>query len=61
MGQFPIRTPDQDDPDAIGRALGVTYVGEETLKLDEKIGKRDAERWELRPGHSWDATNGRDS
>lgn len=47
-------TPDQGDPDAIGRALGVTYAGEETLELGEKIEKRDAERWELHPASSED-------
>ena len=49
-------TPDQDIVDEIGRAVGVEYQDNEELKGDEKIAKRDRNRWELDPASSddWD-------
>jgi hypothetical protein len=47
-------TPDQNDVDDIGRALGVTYHPDEPLHTTEKIGRRDDERWELNPASSED-------
>ena len=49
-------TPDQDLVDDIGRAVGVEYQDNEELKGDEKIAKRDRNRWELDPASSddWD-------
>jgi|RhiMethySRZTD1v2_1073278.scaffolds.fasta_scaffold00388_34 uncharacterized protein DUF6335 len=49
-------TPDQDIVDDIGRALGVEYQDNEELKGEEKIAKRDRNRWELDPASSddWD-------
>lgn len=41
-------TPDQDDVDAIGRALGVEQQDNQELHThDEILEKRDKERWEL--------------
>lgn len=47
-------TPDQNDVDAIGRALGVSYAASEPLHTTEKIERRDADRWELNPASSED-------
>ena len=49
-------TPDQDIVDDIGRAVGVEYQDNEELKGEEKITKRDRNRWELDPASSddWD-------
>jgi hypothetical protein len=49
-------TPDQDIVDDIGRAVGVEYQDNEELKGEEKIIKRDRNRWELDPASSddWD-------
>jgi hypothetical protein len=49
-------TPDQDIVDDIGRAVGVEYQDNEELKGEEKISKRDRNRWELDPASSddWD-------
>jgi len=49
-------TPDQDIVDDIGRAVGVEYQDNEELKGEEKIIKRDKNRWELDPASSddWD-------
>lgn len=49
-------TPDQDIVDDIGRAIGVEYQDNEELKSEEKIAKRDRNRWELDPASSddWD-------
>jgi hypothetical protein len=41
-------TPDQDDVDAIGRALGIEQQDNQELHThDEILEKRDKERWEL--------------
>jgi hypothetical protein len=47
-------TPDQDIVDEIGHAIGVEYEDNEELKGDEKIAKRDRNRWELDPASSED-------
>ena len=47
-------TPDQDDADAIGRALGVEYDDNEELQGADKIAERDRHRWELDPASSDD-------
>jgi uncharacterized protein DUF6335 len=49
-------TPDQDIVDDIGKAVGVEYQDNEELKGEEKIIKRDKNRWELDPASSddWD-------
>jgi len=47
-------TPEQNDVDDIGRALGVSYQPEEPLHTTEKIERRDHERWELNPASSED-------
>jgi len=47
-------TPDQNDVDNIGRAMGVTYEENEELKAGEKERSRDKHRWELDPASSED-------
>ena len=47
-------TPGQNDLDEMGRAMGVTYADTEELKIGEKRGNRDKERWELDPASSED-------
>jgi hypothetical protein len=42
-------TPDQNEVDAIGRALGTEYADDEELMGGDEIGKRDEHRWELDP------------
>ena len=47
-------TPDQNDVDNIGRAMGVTYQEDEELKAGEKEESRDRHRWELDPASADD-------
>jgi uncharacterized protein DUF6335 len=47
-------TPDQDLVDEIGEALGLSYQDNEPLRIEEKLEKRDAQRWELNPASSED-------
>ena len=47
-------TPDQDQVDELGAALGVTYSDTEPLHTTEKIEKRDDKRWELDPASAED-------
>ena len=47
-------TPEQNDVDNIGRAMGVTYQDNEELKAGEKERDRDKNRWELDPASSED-------
>lgn len=47
-------TPDQDNVDEIGRALGVTYEDNEPLRGEEKVRERDDDRWELDPASAED-------
>lgn len=42
-------TPDQNEVDAIGRALGTEYADDEELMGGEEIEERDEHRWELDP------------
>ncbi len=47
-------TPEQNDVESIGRALGVTYADSETLDPGQKEAERDAHRWEFDPASSED-------
>jgi len=47
-------TPEQNDVESMGKALGVTYADGETLDPGEKGAERDAHRWELDPASSED-------
>lgn len=47
-------TPDQDVVDELGEAVGVTYEDAEPLEIEEKLAKRDRNRWELNPVSSED-------
>ena len=47
-------TPDQDEVDEIGKAMGVTFQDNEPLDFTEKIEKRDRDRWELDPASAED-------
>ena len=49
-----IATPEQNDTDDLGRAVGVTYSDDEELKVGEKERSRDKKRWELDPASSDD-------
>lgn len=42
-------TPDQDEVEKLGEALGITYEDDEPLSGVEKLRKRDRQRWELDP------------
>ena len=42
-------TPDQNEVDAIGRALGTEYADDEELMGGDEIEERDEHRWELDP------------
>jgi hypothetical protein len=48
-------TPDQNEVDAIGRAVGAEYEDGEELMGGDEIGERDAHRWELDPQSRDDA------
>jgi hypothetical protein len=47
-------TPDQDNVDEIGTALGVVEPDEQPLAMTERIAARDERRWELDPASSED-------
>jgi hypothetical protein len=47
-----VSTPDQDVVDELGEAAGVEYADNEPLDPEEKILRRDRERWELNPASS---------
>ncbi len=47
-------SPEHNDVDDIGRAMGVTYQDDEELKFGEKEHDRDKKRWELDPASSED-------
>lgn len=49
-----VSTPDQDVVDELGEAAGVRYADNEPLDPEEKILRRDRERWELNPASSED-------
>jgi Family of unknown function (DUF6335) len=42
-------TPDQDNVDQLGDAVGLTYQNEEPLNSEDKLEERDVHRWELEP------------
>lgn len=42
-----VATPDQDRVDELGQALGITYNDDEPLHTEDKLEKRDRNRWEL--------------
>jgi len=45
-------TPDQDVVDELGRAVGITYQDDEPLGTEDKLNRRDRDRWELDPASS---------
>jgi hypothetical protein len=47
-------SPEQNQVDDIGRAMGVTYQDNEELKFGDKERSRDEKRWELDPASSDD-------
>ena len=47
-------TPDQDNVDEIGAAVGLEYQDDEPLAIDDKLEKRDNQRWELDPASAED-------
>jgi hypothetical protein len=47
-------SPDQNDVDTIGEAVGLPYEDNEPLHTTEKIEERDRHRWELDPASSED-------
>ena len=47
-------TPEQNDVQEMGEAIGVTYQDNEELKVGEKERDRDKKRWELDPASSDD-------
>ena len=47
-------TPDQNEVDEIGAAMGIQYASDEELKVGEKERSRDKHRWELDPASSED-------
>ena len=47
-------TPDQNNVEAIGEAIGLIYREDEELKLVDKERMRDVHRWELDPASSDD-------
>ncbi len=49
-----VATPEQNDTEDLGRAMGVTYNADEELKVGEKERERDKHRWELDPASSED-------
>ncbi len=49
-----VATPEQNDTEDLGRAVGVTYNADEELKVGEKERERDKHRWELDPASSED-------
>lgn len=49
-----VATPEQNDTDDLGRAVGISYNADEELKVGEKERSRDKHRWELDPASSED-------
>jgi len=47
-------TPEQNDVQEMGAAMGVSYQDNEELKVGEKERERDKHRWELDPASSDD-------
>ena len=53
-------TPDQDNVEEMGEALGLSYDDNEELKGSEKLIERDKHRWELDPASADDYKRDRD-
>lgn len=49
-----VATPEQNDTEDLGRAVGIAYNADEELKVGEKERSRDKHRWELDPASSED-------
>ena len=49
-----VATPEQNDTEDLGRAVGIAYNADEELKVGEKERSRDRHRWELDPASSED-------
>ncbi len=49
-----VPTPDQDNVDELGEAVGLTYADDEPLGIDDKLEDRDRHRWELNPDSAED-------
>ena len=49
-----VPTPDQDNVDELGEAVGLTYADDEPLGIDDKLEDRDRHRWELNPDSAAD-------
>jgi hypothetical protein len=47
-------TPEQNDVQEMGEAIGITYQDNEELRVGEKERSRDKKRWELDPASSDD-------
>ncbi len=47
-------TPDQSVVEELGEAMGLTYQDNEPLGGEEKLEKRDEDRWELDPASAED-------
>ena len=45
-------TPDQDNVELLGRAVGINYEDNEPLRVEDKVNERDRHRWELDPASS---------
>ena len=44
-----VRTPDQDNVDELGEAIGLTYEDDAPLNIEDKLTERRQHRWELDP------------
>lgn len=49
-----VATPGQDVVEDLGRAVGVTYNDDEPLNTEDKLLRRDQNRWELNPASAED-------
>src|SRR5690349_12547816 len=49
-----VATPEQNDTEELGSAVGIAYNADEELKVGEKERSRDKHRWELDPASSED-------
>jgi len=47
-------TPGQDVVEELGRAVGITYNDDEPLNTEDKLLRRDQNRWELNPASAED-------
>jgi hypothetical protein len=54
-------TPDQDNVEEMGEALGLSYEDNEELKGSDKVIERDKHRWELDPASADDYPKDSDS